>query len=73
MADQNSGKGENKHCNSSRPLQLVPLSSVHNTQVILPGNNPMGAEMSVLIPEYRGVLSLQVSRVHMSMEENLGP
>ena len=35
-------------------------------------NNLLGPEMSVLIPEHRGVHIVQVSNVHKSMEENLG-
>ena len=48
--------------------------SVHNTQ-LMSGNNLSEPEMSVLIPEYRGVHILQVSNdiVYKSMEENLGP
>ena len=37
------------------------------------GNNQLGPEVSVLISENRGVLILQVSNVHKSMEGNLGP
>ena len=48
------------------------FAAVHNTQVIMPGNSLLGPEMSVLIPEYRGV-QMQISNVHKSMEENLGP
>ena len=54
-------------------MEKSAVSTIHmQLQVVMPGNNLLGPEMSVLIPQYRGVHILQVSNVHKSKEENLG-
>ena len=51
-------------------IEKSAVSTIHmQLQVVMPGNNLLGPEMSVLIPQYRGVHILQVSNVHKSQEE----